>query len=251
VCRNNKTKCSGGTQCSLCARRGIKCSFRSGSQRSNNIPTSDVPTSENDPTGESYNYDLNELLLLPDSTSENLLAENSLPTKEGEPHLPDPELLLNLKIVPSRPVPTNALPSLAPGIDAIHELLSAEQTSLEATIQESDQWHGWLNKCLDAYLKKFHVRWPLFNAPTFDLMTAPLHLTASVCVIGVWLQVSAASTERFWALRVHEVLQHRLLNILVGALHPSRSSVLIHRRSNLTWRPLDRHGQSSFSRRFS
>ena len=250
ACRANKTKCSGGTQCSLCARRGIDCTFRSSLHRSNRASISDVPTTNNASAREDDNNDSDESMLPPSSRLEKFLGEDSLHT-EGELYLPNHELFLNLTIVPSRPAPTSEFQSLTPGIEAIYELLVAEKSSLEGTVQESDELHKWVAKCLEAYLKNFHLRWPLFNAPTFDLVTAPLHLAASVCVIGAWLQNNAEWTERFCALRVHEILLQRLLHDLVGTLYPSRGSVLILCRLTLDRCPKDRHGQLNFFKRSS
>ena len=157
-------------------------------------------------------------MLPPSSRSEDVLAGDSLCTKEGEPCPPNHELFLNLTIVPSRPAPTSELQLLKPGIEAICELLVAETSSLEGAIHDSDELHEWLAKCLEAYLNNFHLRWPLFNAPAFDLLTAPLHLAASVCVIGVWLRNNTEWSERVCALRVHEILIQRLLHDLVGPL---------------------------------
>ena len=217
ACRANKTKCSGGVQCMLCARRGINCTFRSGLRRSKRPSTSDGSTAVNTSIREDDNNDDDESMLPTNSGSENSLAGNSLRTEREL--LPDHELFLNLSIVPSKPAPTNEFQPLGPGMEAIYELLLAEKSSLEGATQESDELQEWAAKCLETYFKSFHVRWPILNAPTFDVITEPLPLAASVCVIGAWLQDGTKQTERLCALRVHEILLQRLLHNLVCILY--------------------------------
>ncbi|KAK9490960.1 hypothetical protein V1508DRAFT_423353, partial [Lipomyces doorenjongii] len=89
-------------------------------------------------------------------------------------------------------------------MEAIYELLVAEKSSLEGAVPESGELQEWVAKCLETYFKNFHLRWPIVNAPTFDVITVSLPVAASVCVIGAWLQNSAEWTERFFARRVHE-----------------------------------------------
>ncbi|KAK9235801.1 hypothetical protein V1525DRAFT_251641 [Lipomyces kononenkoae] len=209
ACRANKTKCSGGTQCLLCARRGINCTFRNGLRRSKRASTGDLSTIVNASVREDYD---NESMLPASSRPGNFLAGNSLRT-EGE--LLDHEWLLNLSIVPSKPVPTSQFQPLSPGMEAIYELLVAEKSSLEGAMQGSDELQEWLTKCLETYFKSFHLRWPILNAPTFDVKTVSLPLAASVCVIGAWLRNGAKRNERLFALRVHEILLQRLLHNLI------------------------------------
>jgi hypothetical protein len=251
ACRANKTKCSGGTQCLLCTRRGIDCTFRSGLRRSKRASTSDESTTVNASVREDDNNDDDESMLPTSSRPENFLADNSLRT-EGELFLPNHELFLNLTIVPSKPAPTSEFQPLSPGMGAIYELLVAEKSSLEGAIQESDELKEWVAKCLETYFKNFHLRWPIFHAPTFDVITVSLPLAASVCVVGAWLQNSAKWTERLYALRVHEILLQRLLRNLVGILYSCLGgSPLIFCRLTLNRCSKDRHGQSNFFRRFS
>ncbi|KAK9319149.1 hypothetical protein V1517DRAFT_61441 [Lipomyces orientalis] len=214
ACRANKTKCSGGTQCLLCARRGIICAFRSGLHRPKSASTSDGTTAMNASVREDDNNDDDESMLPTSSWPESSLTENSL-HKEDEFFLPSHQLFLNLTIVPSKPAPTSQLQFLSPGMEGIHELLVAGDSSLETAVQVSDELQKWVAKCLETYFKDFHLRWPIFNAPTFDVKIVSLPLAASVCVIGAWLQNSAEWTERFCALRVHEILLQLLLHNLI------------------------------------
>ena len=88
---------------------------------------------------------------------------------------------------------------------------------LEGSIRESDELQEWVTIYLEIYLKSFHLRWPILHAPTLgmELRAMFLPLTASICVIGAWFQGSAKWTDRFYVLRVHEILLQRLLHRLV------------------------------------
>ncbi|OJJ42562.1 hypothetical protein ASPZODRAFT_20332 [Penicilliopsis zonata CBS 506.65] len=168
ACHANKTKCSGGPRCSLCARRGINCTFQRGTTES----------------------------------------ASSFPARD--------EWLLNLSIIPSKQIYPGDLEALSPGMEAIHQVLVAEKpSSLEEAIQESDEWREWRTRCMETYFQCFHLRWPILNAPSFDLTTASLSLTASVCVIGTQLQKDSRSTERLWADQVHDLLLEQLLRALI------------------------------------
>lgn len=215
ACRANKTKCSGGAQCSLCARRGIACTFQNNLRRSKRAATNDAPPAGNSCVGENENNHSVESLVPASPRAEALLSGESLCTEE-EHNLPDHALFLKLKIVPSLPVASGELRSPAPGMEAIYEFLVSEKSSLKGIIQESDEFQDWVAKCLEAYLNNFHLRWPLLNAPSFDLVSAPLHLAASVFVIGTWLRNDTEWTERFCALQVHDLLLQYLLHVLVG-----------------------------------
>lgn len=214
ACRANKTKCSGGTQCSLCARRGITCTFRNGRQRSKIASTSDVSRALDVSVGDDDNV-LGLLLpstgLIPGSS----LAKSAL-HHEGET-LPSADFIQSLTIVPSKPGTMSELRLSSQGMEAIYDLLIAESSSLENAIPEADELHGQVANYLETFFECIHLRWPILNAPTFhmDVRTVPLNLAASVCVIGAWFRSSARQTDKFYALKVHEVLLRRLLHQVV------------------------------------
>lgn len=160
---------------------------------------------------------------------ENFLAEHASRT-EGELRPPDVEFLQNLTIVPSESGETSGFQPLSRGMEAIYELLVAEKSSLEGPIHKSDDLQEWVTKYLETYSNNFHLRWPILHAPTLEMEIkfVSLPLAASVCVIGAWCQNNATWTERFYALRVHEILLQRLLLSLVRTIYSSwRNSPLI------------------------
>jgi hypothetical protein len=248
ACRANKTKCSGGTPCLLCARRGINCTFQSGP---NGASTTQRPTAANvSPSEKAGNDDHDEPALPASSRPKNLLAENGRRAK-GDILPKSVKFFQNLTIVPSTPVPTSEFHPLSPGIQAMYDLLVAESPSLEGAAQGSYGLEEGVTKYLKTYFKNFHLRWPILHAPTFDIIIASLPLAASVCVIGAF-QSSAIWTERFYALKVHEILLDRLLHNLVRILYSFVfNSQLTFYRLTQNQRSESRHGQSNFFRRFS
>ncbi|KEF56861.1 uncharacterized protein A1O9_07051 [Exophiala aquamarina CBS 119918] len=150
------------------------------------------------------------------------MPENDFPVAEGihaaaEP-LPTPvELFLNLTIVPSMSAPESEFQPSTTGIEAIYELLIVEQSSLEGAVQESDDLQESLTMYHVTYLKSSHLRWPVLHGPTFDLVTASLPLAASACAMGAWFQSNQSSDDKFYALRVHDLLLQRLLYNLIDA----------------------------------
>lgn len=132
------------------------------------------------------------------------------------------KFLQNLTIVPSQPSTTN-FPLSSQGMGGIYELLVANKPSFEAALQECEELKVQVSKYIDTYIQAFHLRWPVLHAPTLDneIGTMSLPLAAAACLIGAWFQNSPDWTERFYALRVHEVLLERSLHRLVRCSNSS------------------------------
>ncbi|RDW91665.1 hypothetical protein BP5796_02830 [Coleophoma crateriformis] len=71
---------------------------------------------------------------------------------------------------------------------------------------------AWSTTCIDAYLERFHLHWPVIHSPTFDLENENLMLSASVIMIGCWLEYPKKADELVIA--VHEKLVDNLLREL-------------------------------------
>lgn len=129
------------------------------------------------------------------------------------------KFLQNLTIVPSQQNTTN-FPLSSQRMGGIYELLISDKSSFDAALQNCEESKAQVSKYVDTYVKSFHLQWPVLHAPTLDneIGTMPLPLAAAACLIGAWFQNSADWTERFYALRVHEVLLERLLHGLVRVL---------------------------------
>ena len=71
ACRTHKTKCSGGTQCLQCVRRGISCTFRDRLRRSTDASTNGGPSTSDARSLEDDNY-----------------SQSTLPTTSGRENCP-------------------------------------------------------------------------------------------------------------------------------------------------------------------
>jgi len=224
ACRANKTKCSGGTQCSLCSRRGINCTLGSDARQSKIASPSDGSTAANAPVSDNDDNDDAEESAAVGLWPEIDLAENRS-SAEGELLASTIEFFQNLTIAPSKPASTSDFRPPKPlsfGIEAVYDLLVAERPSLEEAMGETDELPEWITKYFKAFVKNCHLRWPILSAPTFDIRTASLPLAASVCVIGASFQSSDNWTERLYALRMHDILLQHLLHKLVRISRSTR-----------------------------
>ncbi|KAE8555882.1 hypothetical protein EYB25_000580 [Talaromyces marneffei] len=222
ACRVNKTKCSGGNPCSLCNRRGIECIYRPLLRQPKRAPQAAAIASVGENVdhhdqyhgvnaGQGTSDDDDD-----DDDDETTLPKRSKPENSLELLQRNVKFLQNLNIVPSQPTTTSSSLS-SPGMGGIYELLVAGKVLLESAVRECSESKARVSRYIDTYIKNFHLRWPILHAPTLhnEIGTMPLPLAAAACLIGAWFQNSADWTERFYALRVHELLLERSLHSLI------------------------------------
>lgn len=231
ACRSNKTKCSGGTRCGLCKRRNIECVYRGNSRPSKLAPGTAATASVN---GE-IDQDQNNGPLDSGDDGDDDGNDTAATSKMSRPETSlNPDLLQrnvkflqNLTVVPSQSGTSN-FPLSSHSMGGLYELLLADKPSFEEALQDCEESKARVREYIDTYIKSFHLRWPVLHAPTLDneIGTMPLSLAAAACLIGAWFQNSADWTERFYSLRMHEVLLERLLHSLVRHFYSLEVSVL-------------------------
>jgi hypothetical protein len=90
----------------------------------------------------------------------------------------------------------------------------------------------------ELYLDHFHHRWPIIHIPSFEKEGDPYVLTASVEMIGAWLQGSL--TSKTVALTLHDRLSNHIFQRLVCTLSinertaPNMFSIKNHHMPNAT-----------------
>lgn len=231
ACRSNKTKCSGGTRCDLCKRRNIECIYRVTSRSSKLAPRAAATASVNEQIDQDHNNGPLDDSDDGDSGGNNEEAISTISRPETSLNRDliqrNVKFLQNLTIVPSQLGTTN-FPLSTYGMGGIYELLIADKPSFEVALEDCEESKARVSEYIDTYIKSFHLRWPVLHAPTLDneIGTMPLPLAAAACLIGAWFQNSADWRERFYSLRVHEVLLERLLHSLVRHFHSFEVSVL-------------------------
>lgn len=208
ACRANKSRCSGGARCQLCTRRGIDCTFQGNLDHAKKALT-DIRSISTNASLDEVDSNFNEASLPVALNRHEPLDRGSL---QAESTTGRHDWVLDFTIIPSK-AKGNVAVRLEPadsGMNAIYELLLGEMpSSLEELAQGSDTMEKFLEASTKTYFERFHLRWPLLNAPPFDPETALFSLTASVCIIGIWLQPHADQSERHNALRVHDALLQR------------------------------------------
>jgi hypothetical protein len=232
ACFANKTKCDGGSRCSLCTKRGIDCSFtREIKVQIAEGLTDGTQTPEINITPFSYNSSdeaSNRSTEVNKKTDFLSLAMISPPRdiKMSENTLSSPtrrriSVLVHALAKAQTGTESN---KIFADLDEVLELenLRSKDMKIEATAPEGhqatesarQQWRALdtiqpvSNSCTQLYFTHFHPRWPILHAPTFDEQHYPFVITASVAMIGSWIEGSEESREL--ALTIHDRLVNHL-----------------------------------------
>ncbi|KAK8132330.1 hypothetical protein PG999_000503 [Apiospora kogelbergensis] len=231
ACHSNKTRCVGGTPCSLCVKRGITCCL------AKKAPQHEVATSTQIPQK-------------PASPSHSPRTEKRAGSRAGSSL--DPVQMIGMMSVrgeEEQSDPTGYVEYMREILrvqgpeEAIHRILSdGRSRSLSLLRQPSRQFENFAEEHLETYLKTFHDAWPFLHSITLDLPRDDLRLVASVIIIGILLKGDAQENSRSKALACHEVMmshstieqwpmewyQALLLNIIIGIFRKemSRSRLL-------------------------
>ncbi|KAK9783892.1 putative C2H2-type domain-containing protein [Seiridium cardinale] len=125
------------------------------------------------------------------------------------------EFFRNLAIAATERTPGEDFQPTGVGMEAIYETLIAGYPSLSEVLRKLPNLRAWVTESSAAYLRTFHTRWPVLHAMSLDIENDPLPLTATICMIGTWIQSPTISVDRFYALRVHEFLLQRFLQDMI------------------------------------
>lgn len=162
ACRLNKTKCDGGVQCSLCAKRSISCTFElATTARPLLFVTGTAVRGDND-TGVSSRppSQLRPPVLAPESTAQ-----------DAPPNNPRPLLDMSMEVLPQDAA--GAQPAQL-GISMILDGISASPTkSSLAELKAPDAVQIWFTTCCRSYLEHFHHHWAVLHAPPLTWSVTP------------------------------------------------------------------------------
>ncbi|RSM02882.1 hypothetical protein CEP52_007708 [Fusarium oligoseptatum] len=180
ACHANKTKCDGGIQCTLCAKRGISCTYKLVSKGSSDGKTSRKNTSpSNSPTSDTPVREIGFREAFASA------AANMRTTLQSSPK--EDEVTAGLKRITA-------------------ELVSRE-TSIDGTSRMSTADKDWMEANSKVFFERFHDTWPILHAPSFFPMDHALVVSVSVVMISSWLKNPDGMDEP--VLRLHEVLMER------------------------------------------
>ncbi|KAH8897360.1 hypothetical protein GQ53DRAFT_508252 [Thozetella sp. PMI_491] len=187
ACHANKTRCDGGFPCVLCNKRGIECVYNP-----SQAVGAEALAESSTLAGPVISF----------SSSPNILSARSRLDSESNP----------LPSSPERDIPANSHPELH--MHFVLEALNSSRRSLDGLLEDSDDddLKAWSTNCLDAFLKHFHIHWPILHGPRIDVYSDPLTISASVLMVGHWLTYPESSAAP--ALAVHQKLVDIFLNEL-------------------------------------
>ncbi|RSL68296.1 hypothetical protein CEP54_002859 [Fusarium duplospermum] len=179
ACHANKTKCDGGIQCSLCAKRGISCTYKLVSKGSSDGKTSKRNTSpSNSPTSDTPVREIGFREAFASAAANMRTTLQSSP-KEDE---------------------------VTAGLKRIAGEFASRETSIDTTRMSSAD-KDWMEANSKIFFERFHDTWPILHAPSFCPMEHALVVPASVVMISSWLKNPDGMDEP--VLRLHEVLMER------------------------------------------
>ncbi len=100
------------------------------------------------------------------------------------------------------------------GMRSVLEALNASHSSFHELLEEPcGDFEAWSTTCVDAYMEHFHIHWPVLHGPTLSLNRDPLTVSASVLMIGCWLEDPKSADELI--IMVHEKLIDEMFEELV------------------------------------
>uniref|UniRef100_A0A098DBM5 C2H2-type domain-containing protein n=1 Tax=Gibberella zeae (strain ATCC MYA-4620 / CBS 123657 / FGSC 9075 / NRRL 31084 / PH-1) TaxID=229533 RepID=A0A098DBM5_GIBZE len=160
ACHANKTKCDGGTKCTLCIKRGISCTYKhaskAGSSRSSRSPVEDPKRTASRP--------------VPDVHEINTPSSITPPIALGTSQIsPADEIKAAFKRI-SNDVRTGKIPVGEP-----------------TTVPAPD--HPWIEANSREYFGRLHEAWPVLHAPSYTIgMEDSFVIATSVAMISCWLR---------------------------------------------------------------
>ncbi|KAG5759791.1 hypothetical protein H9Q69_005772 [Fusarium xylarioides] len=152
ACHANKTKCDGGTKCTLCVKRGINCTYKHASKSSSGSKSPSEDTA--DPRTVANGF------------TSPALIQNLTP---GTPQIsPNDEIKAGFKRIANH-VRSGEIPI-------------GEDTPVPALD------NNWIEGNSKEYFGRFHDTWPLLHGPSYVTMETSLLVSVSIAMISCWLR---------------------------------------------------------------
>lgn len=195
TCHANKTRCSGGVRCSLCAKRGVSCTYNRGNPAAGRDEAVD-DTVQAEPLP----------LLLSDGDSNASLGSSSpelltleapalLQIEDSENHDADQQLNFDKTIA----------------LNILYRVLTKQAPGSPSEPQAIPRL--WLTARIESYLATFHPRWPVLHAPVINETTDSIQVLSTIVMADLWLNGDVKLKDQI--LRIHENLVRQLYRELV------------------------------------
>lgn len=209
ACHASKIRCDGGARCSLCTKRGIDCAFTRGpapnlaanlQQGSTSSLHSGHGSRSPDPPGAAPEASASAGGSQPDTNQAVPISymSSAAPVSQG-----------------TQQQDASSLP--IEGLQLVLEAVSKPSSSgTSSRIQRPlpPEVKKWSASCINAYLGRFHDRWPVLHAPTFEQEVDSVRLRSTTIIIGSWLQSETEDNSLIFD--IHSILVKRLLDELVS-----------------------------------
>ncbi|KAJ6437770.1 transcription factor Zn, C2H2 / Cys6 [Purpureocillium lavendulum] len=195
TCHANKTRCDGGKQCTLCIKRGVRCTY---GRRETNSPSSQPRAgsgsrSPADRDGRTSGSAPTSAPVSPPSTESDAVAPSNAAFGLAAPEI------LNNGVHHQGFTTRSALQAILSAAAAHCSVTVPAVPPSPLTVPES-----WLTSCTESYMSTFHNRWPIIHAPSFDQATDSVLLVASIVMINSWLHYDRSFKEM--TMRIHDLL---------------------------------------------
>lgn len=188
TCHANKTRCSGGAQCVLCAKRGVQCTYNRGNGEGRDASVEDLPIRSQQQGQTCFNAgsdsDSGSTMLTTSNFPSTLIAEPVMQIDENQ--VADAHLEFNR----------------ATALEMLYNVLAAELAT--SPPEQHVIPRTWLSHCVASYIRGFHTRWPILHAPAINESTDSVQLIATIVCIESWLHGDAKLKGQ--VLRIHDHL---------------------------------------------
>ncbi|KAL7806418.1 hypothetical protein V8C44DRAFT_339209 [Trichoderma aethiopicum] len=214
ACHASKIRCDGGARCSLCKKRGINCAFTRapGPSLASDIRQGTASSSLHSSRGSRS----------PDGPrSSTGTSDSSGGSQSGMNQVVLPMSFINSTVVRQEPLPQED-PSSASleGLQLVLEAVSRPKSTSSSRPQRQPppEVKNWSAACIDAYFGRFHDRWPVLHAPTFEKEVQSARLRSTVLLIGSWLRHENEGNNHL-LFDIHSILVKRLLDEMTEVVY--------------------------------
>lgn len=219
ACHANKTKCDGNgvSGCSFCNNKSIACKY---SQRRSRLRKDVLPAKHHE-TPQSH-CDTSSKATIPQPLPKvRLTAVREAPSTSSTANSRAKDYINALPPSISS-AETATRPSSPNGPDylmtILHELYASPPRS--TPLQHKDVFDSqgqWLEDDFKSYVDRFHHRWHIITAPTYEFSEKPFDNAASVIMIGSFL--SGKHDHNHVYVDIHRKLVDQYIQLLVSAFH--------------------------------
>lgn len=214
ACHASKIRCDGGVRCSLCTKRGIDCAFTRGPAALNGNVAANPPQG----SASSLHSDHGSRSPDPPRAAPTDASASTSGSQPDTNHAVPMSYTMNGTAPVSQGTQQQDAPSIAiEGLQLVLEAVSRPRSSGSSRLQRppTPEVKKWSASCIKSYMGRFHDRWPVLHAPTFEHEVDSVTLRSTAIIIGFWLQNE--TEDNSLAFDIHSILVKRLLDELVSS----------------------------------